>query len=77
MDPPINAYSLALEQESRAWQVLQGITRSDPRFAEAVSDWRAAADRIGVEAEKLLKHHPKPCQPSSANPPALVTRGGI
>lgn len=58
--PPPDAYLLALEQERRAWQVLQGMRRSDPQYAKALADWQAAADRVGPEAEKLLKHHPKP-----------------
>lgn len=60
MDPPRNAYSLALEQEDRTWQILHGMPRSDPRYPQALSDWQAAADRIGLEAEKLLKQRPKP-----------------
>jgi DNA-binding NarL/FixJ family response regulator len=55
-----DAYALALVEERRLWQVLQGMPRSDPRHAEALSDWQAAADRISVEGEKLLKAHPKP-----------------
>ena len=47
-------------RNAELWQVLHGMPRSDPRYAEALSDWQAAADRIGVEAEKLLKNHPKP-----------------
>lgn len=60
MDAPRNAYSLALEHEDRTWQILHGMPRSDPRYPQALSDWQAAADRIGLEAEKLLKRHPKP-----------------
>lgn len=58
--PSPDAYELALEEERRAWEVLHGTPRTDPGFAKALSDWRAAADRIGVEAEKLLKNHRKP-----------------
>ena len=52
--PSPNAYALALENERTAWQVLQGIPRTDSRFAQALSGWQAAADRIAAEAEKLL-----------------------
>ena len=70
MDAPRNAHSLALEQESRAWQILHGISRIDPQYPQALSDWQAAADRIGVEAEKLLKLHrqPRPASPGMAVP---------
>ena len=56
--PTPDAYALALEQERKAWHVLHGMPRSDPRYAQALSDWQAATDRIGIESEKLLKHHP-------------------
>jgi hypothetical protein len=56
---PLDTYEVAVEQERRAWQVLHGLPRSDARYAQALSDWQAAADRIGAEAEKPLKHHPK------------------
>ena len=78
MDPPRNAYSLALEQEGKAWQVLHAVPRSDPRYAQALADWQAAADRIGAEAEKLSKHDPQrrrncpetaiPARPPARNP---------
>lgn len=54
--PPPDAYALALEQEREAWQILHGTPRSDPRYAKALADWQAAADRI----EKLLKPPTKP-----------------
>lgn len=59
VDPPPDAYAVALEQERRAWDALHRMPRSDPRYAEALSEWQAAADRIGVVAEKLLKREPK------------------
>jgi hypothetical protein len=78
MDAPRNAYSLALEQEDHAWQVLHAVPRSDARYAQALADWQAAADRIGVEAEKLSKHHAQrrregpetaiPARPPARNP---------
>jgi len=49
-----NAYALALENERAAWQVLRGTARTDPRYGPALSEWQAAADRIGAEGEKLL-----------------------
>jgi hypothetical protein len=58
--PPPDAYAFALEEERRAWQVLQGMPRSDPRYAQALAEWQAAADRIGAVAEELLKRQPKP-----------------
>jgi hypothetical protein len=48
--PPTDAYALALEQEREAWQVLHSTPRTDPRYAKALADWQAAADRI----DKLL-----------------------
>ena len=54
-----DAYALALERERSAWQFLHRMPRSDPQYAQALIVWRAAADRIGVEAEKLIKRHPK------------------
>lgn len=55
--PPADAYALALEQEREAWQFLHSTPRFDPRYAKALSDWQAAADRI----DKLLK--PPPAKP--------------
>jgi two-component system response regulator DesR len=47
-------YALTLENERKAWQVLHAMPRSDRRYAQAVSEWQAAADQINVEAGKLL-----------------------
>lgn len=48
---PLDEYALALAREREAWEVLNSIPRSDPRFGAALSDWHASADRI----EKLLR----------------------
>jgi DNA-binding NarL/FixJ family response regulator len=52
--PSPNAYALALASERAAWQVLHGLSLTDSTYAQALSEWQAAADRIGIEAEKLL-----------------------
>lgn len=53
-----NAYSLALEWERIAWDALHSLKRTDPRYAEALAEWRVAADSIGIVAEQLLKTSP-------------------
>lgn len=53
--PPSDAYAIALEQEREAWQILQSIPRGDPRYAKALAEWQAAADRIA----KLREPPPK------------------
>jgi DNA-binding NarL/FixJ family response regulator len=59
--PPSDAYTLALELERMAWQALHAVPRSDPRYADALFKWQAAADCIStVAAQELSKRKPKP-----------------
>lgn len=50
-----DVYALALELERIAWDALHGPKRTDPRYAEALAEWRTAADGIGIAAEHLKK----------------------
>jgi hypothetical protein len=53
-----DAYALALERERIAWEALHRLKRTDQRYAEALAEWRAAADSIGIAAEQLIKKPP-------------------
>ena len=53
---PSDAYAIALAQERTAWQILRGTLQASPQYEKALSEWLAAVDRIGAEAEELLKH---------------------
>ena len=53
-DPQLaEAYALALEEERKAWHVVHRMPRCDPRYANLMSEWQAAADMIGKLAAKL------------------------
>ena len=45
------AYQLAVEHERKCWDALHSLKRTDVRYPQALLQWRAAADGIGVAAE--------------------------
>ena len=53
-------YELAVEHENKCWNALHSLKREDVRYADALVQWRAAADAIGVAAEMLLPRAGKP-----------------
>jgi hypothetical protein len=53
---PSDAYAIALAQERTAWQIVRGTLQASPQYEKALAQWQAAVDRIGAEAEKLLKY---------------------
>jgi hypothetical protein len=53
---PSDAYAIALAQERAAWQIVRGTLQASPQYGKALAEWRAAVDRIGAEAEELLRH---------------------
>lgn len=50
-----DVYDLALERERMAWNALHVLKRTDEGYADALSEWRTAADSIGIAAEQLVK----------------------
>jgi hypothetical protein len=61
--PPVkalpDAYELAVENERRTWNALHRLKRTDVRYPEALAQWRAAADGIGIAVEVLLRFSEK------------------
>jgi bifunctional non-homologous end joining protein LigD len=53
--PGNSGYNAAIERERTAWLALHQLKRDDPQYSSALAEWRAAADAISVEAERLVK----------------------
>lgn len=52
-DELVAAYDEAVQQERSAWAYLKSLAPGDPKAADAMTDWRAAAKRVATLAKKL------------------------
>lgn len=52
-DELVAAYDEAVRQERGAWAYLKSLAPGDPKSADAMTDWRAAAKRVATLAKKL------------------------